>query len=79
MTGATSILATDNNVVESALYKRNSSSVKLFELIVRLRKVEMKHSAKIMAIHVTGTRMIAQGTDEVSKGSLKEGIGVGKH
>ena len=79
MTGATLILVIDNDVVESALYKGNSSSVKLFELVVRLRKVEIKYSSKIIATHVAGTRMIAQGTDGVSRGSLKEGVGVGKH
>ena len=53
MTGATLILVTDNDVIESALYKGNSSSIKLFELVVRLRKVEIKYSSKIIATHVT--------------------------
>ena len=40
--GATLILATDNLVTESALYKGNSTSKHLLELIVRLRKSELK-------------------------------------
>jgi hypothetical protein len=33
--------STDNTMVESCLYKGNSSSVKLFRLMVRMRNLEM--------------------------------------
>ena len=78
LTGGLLILATDNQVVESALHKGNSSSEKLFNLILRLRKVEMKYAIKLLITHVAGTRMMAQGTDGVSRGSLREGVAVGK-
>ena len=78
LTGGTVVLATDNQLVESALHKGKSSSEKLFELILRLRKVEMKFEIKLLITHVAGTRMMAQGTDGVSRGSLREGVAIGK-
>jgi hypothetical protein len=36
----------------------------------------MKHSVKIHLIHVSGKRMISQGTDGISRGSLIEGVRV---
>lgn len=75
--GAQLFLFTDNSTVESGLYKGNSSSKKLFSLIVRLRKVEMEQGAHIVVSHVAGKRMIQQGTDGVSRGQLKEGVCTG--
>ena len=39
--GSIVFLCTDNSTVESALYKGNSTSPKLFDLVIRLRKLEM--------------------------------------
>ena len=78
MKGATVILATDNEVVEHSLYKGNSTSEKLFELVVRLRTAEIKFATKLLITHVSGKRMMAQGTDGVSRGSLKEGVALGE-
>ena len=75
--GASIILATDNEVAEAAIYKGNSSSEKLYKLVVWLRKLELFYSAKILVSHVAGTRMIAQGTDGVSRGALNTGVGTG--
>jgi hypothetical protein len=75
--GAMLFLLTDNDTVEKALYKGNSSSPKLFGLIVRLRKLEMEQGAAIHVIHVAGERMKAQGTDGVSRGQLREGVAAG--
>ena len=72
------VMATDSSTVEGCLYKGNSSSEKLFDLIVRLRAVEMRTGATILITHVSGRRMIAQGTDGVSRGSLREGVCVGE-
>ena len=74
--GSTIIIATDNAVAEAAIYKGNSSSEKLFDLVVRLRELELKSSANIIVTHVSGERMKAQGTDGVSRGSLREGINI---
>lgn len=68
---------TDNTTVESALYKGNSSSRKLFELVVRFRKIQLVYGMQVTVSHVSGKRMIYQGTDGVSRGNLKEGVGSG--
>jgi hypothetical protein len=65
---------TDNTSVEGAYYKGNSPSRRLFELVLRLRCIEMKASIKLFIIHVAGSRMISQGTDGLSRGNLSSGI-----
>jgi hypothetical protein len=77
LNGAHLYLFTDNSTVEGALYKGNSPSRKLFQLIVRLRKVELDCAATITVSHVSGKRMIAQGTDGISRGELNQGIASG--
>ena len=71
-------LFTDNSTAESCFARGNSSSKKLHELIVRLRKVEMEAGLNLQLVHVAGTRMIAQGTDGLSRGVLLEGVLSGK-
>ena len=76
--GAELFLFTDNTVAEAAFYKGNISSSKtLFELIVRLRQLEMTGSLKLWVIHVAGKRMIQQGADGLSRGNLLEGVMTG--
>ena len=58
LTGSTMVLATDNTVVEEAIYKGNSSSENLFDLVVRLRQAELQFSIKLLVTHVAGTIMI---------------------
>jgi hypothetical protein len=50
---------------------------KLFNLIFRFRKIQMACDADVVVSHVAGTRMIAQGTVEVSRGLLTEGVNSG--
>jgi hypothetical protein len=64
--------------VESCLYKGNSTSPKLFKLMVQMRKRKMTRNAKIVVSHVSGKRMIKEGTDGVSRGQLREGVTLGK-
>ena len=71
-------LCTDNSTVEAALAKGNSSSRKLFELVLRVRLLQMKYKCSIIVTHVAGKRMVAQGTDGVSRGHLKEGVSTGE-
>mmetsp|Transcript_21443 Transcript_21443/g.30696 ORF Transcript_21443/g.30696 Transcript_21443/m.30696 type:complete len:502 (+) Transcript_21443:2685-4190(+) len=76
--GAELFLFTDNTVAESAFYKGNTKGSKvLFELIVRLRRIEMLGSLKLWVIHISGTRMISQGTDGISRGNFLEGVMTG--
>ena len=69
---------TDNATVEACAEKGTSSSPKLLELVVRLRLLSSKVGIKMHIFHVSGTRMIAQGTDGVSRGFLAAGIMDGK-
>lgn len=75
---STVILATDNSTVEACLYKGNSKSEKLYDLVVRFRVLEMRMAAKFYITHVSGKRMMAQGTDGVSRGHLREGVSIGE-
>jgi hypothetical protein len=68
--GTSMYLFTDNSTVEGALFKGNTPSRKLFNLIVRFRKAQISCDAEIIVSHVSGSRMIAQGTDVVSRGLL---------
>jgi hypothetical protein len=67
-------LFTDNSTAESCFFWGGSSSKLLHELVLRLRKAEMKYGFTLHVVHVAGTRMIAQGTDGLSRGSLLVGV-----
>jgi hypothetical protein len=77
LVGREVFLFTDNSVSESIAFKGSSSSPKLYELVVRLYRLEMKFLCKIEVIHVAGTRMIRQGTDGLSRGDMYEGVMAG--
>ena len=68
---------TDNAVAESSFNKGASKSKLLHELCVRLRKAEMTHSLHVNMVWIAGTRMIAQGTDGLSRGDLTSGVMAG--
>jgi hypothetical protein len=58
----------------AAFYKGTSSNPKLFELILHLKLLELRHSFTLQIIHVSGHRMQAQGTDGLSRGDLFAGV-----
>ena len=70
---------TDNSTAESCFFRSGSTSKTLHELVLRLRKAEMSYSFSLHLVHVAGTRMIAQGTDGLSRGSFLEGVARGEH
>ena len=74
LSGTELFLFTDNATAEAAFYKGTSTSKKLFNLVLRLRQLEVSAGCSIHFIHVAGTRMIAQGTDGLSRGDLNEGV-----
>ncbi len=78
LAGTEAFIFTDNSTAESAFYKGTSSSSHLFELVVRLRELEMRACCKVHLIHVSGTRMIEQGSDGLSRGNFTEGSMKGK-
>jgi len=67
-------MLTDNLVAESAYFCGTSKSRQLFELVLRLRKLEMAAECRIFLVHVAGTRMIAQGADGLSRGDQNAGV-----
>jgi hypothetical protein len=71
-------LFTDNSTAESAFYKGSSSSKKLHSLVLRLHKLALEFQVQIHMVHISGKRMIAQGTDGCSRGVLLEGVMAGR-
>lgn len=70
---------TDNTTVEACSFRGSSSSPKLLDLIIRLLRVlSLTTGAKLNIFHVAGTRMIAQGTDGVSRGCLTQDVMAGE-
>jgi len=75
--GVEIFLFTDNSTAEGAFWKGNSSSRKLFELVLRLKKLEWDFGLNLHVVHVAGKRMIAQGTDGLSRADFTEGVMAG--
>ena len=73
LVGAEVFIATDNSTTESAHHKGYSSSPRLDELIVRLYELELTYQFTLFLFHVSGRRMIAQGTDGLSRGDKGTG------
>jgi len=72
--GSEILCFTDNSTAESVFYKGNTSSPRLFDLVLRLRRLEMTGSTILHVHHVAGTRMVHQGTDGLSRGDMTEGV-----
>jgi hypothetical protein len=77
--GAEVFIFTDNTTAEAVFYKGNSSSRTLFELMLRLRELEMRGDLKLHVIHVAGTRMQIEGADGSSRGDQSSGVMNGTH
>jgi hypothetical protein len=75
--GAEVFIFTDNTTAEAVFYKGNSTNRELFELMLRLRTIEMQGGLILHLLHVSGTRMIAEGADGASRGDLGMGAMVG--
>ena len=72
--GCELFLFTDNLVAEYAYYKGSSSSRMLFDLVLRMRKMQMAGDLILHVIHISGTRMQACGVDALSRGNTSEGV-----
>jgi hypothetical protein len=70
-------LFTDNSTAEGCFYRGSSKSPLLHYLVLSLRAIEMEYGMTIHVVHISGKRMIAQGTDGCSRGSLMEGVMAG--
>jgi hypothetical protein len=67
-------ICTDNSTVEGAYYKGNTDSPLLFDLVLHLRQIDLNGLVRLHVIHIAGTRMVAQGTDALSRGDLTSGV-----
>jgi hypothetical protein len=76
--GTEIFMFTDNSTSEAAFFNGSSKSELLFNLILRVRKMEMNNGIKIHFCHVSGERMQHQGTDGLSRGNLNVGVMAGK-
>jgi hypothetical protein len=65
-------LSFHNIVAESAFYRGTSSNPWLFDLIIRLKKLELQYSLHLHVVHIAGTRMMEQGTNVLSRGAVWE-------
>ena len=72
--GVEMFLFTDNSTAESAFNNGTSSSQTLFDLVLQVKKLELKHSVRLNIVHVSGKRIIHQGTDGLSRGNYLEGV-----
>lgn len=65
---------TDNTTAKRCYYRGSSKSKLLHEIILNLRLMEMEGSLIMHFIWMSGLRMIAQGTDALSRGDLSSGV-----
>jgi hypothetical protein len=70
---------TDNSTAEAAFWKGISSSPLLFELVVRLKELELEFDLTLHIVHVSGRRMIVEGTDGLSRADHGEGVMTGEN
>jgi hypothetical protein len=61
---------TDNQVTESIWYNGTSGERTLFDLVLDLKMVMLEGNFILHVVHVAGTRMIAEGTDGLSRGEI---------
>jgi hypothetical protein len=78
LAGSEIFIFTDNITAEAAFWKGNLLSPLLFDLILRLRKLEMDCIMIIHVIHAAGKRMIDQGTDGLSRADHTTGAIIGR-
>ncbi len=78
LSGTEIFFFTDNSTAEAVFFNGSSKNEKLFNLVLRMHQLEMNFKCKIHFIHCAGKRMIAQGTDGLSRGNLLSGVMTGK-
>jgi hypothetical protein len=74
LTGGELWLFPDNSTAEGCFFRGGSSLKLLHELVLQLRTTELEYDLTLHVVHVAGTRMIAQGTDGLSRGIFLEGV-----
>ena len=67
-------MLTYNSMDEGLVYKGSSTSKKLFDLVLRIKLMEIRYGMNIHGIHVAGTRMIEQRVDSLLISNMLEGV-----
>ena len=76
--GVIVLMCRDSSTVERAVDKGNLTSKELHQLVCRLRKCQMRYEFALYISHTSGVRIIAQGTNGLSREMLnKESLAVG--
>jgi hypothetical protein len=78
LSGCEIFIFTDNSTAEAAYWKGTSKSRLLFELVLRMKSLEIAHDLHIHVLHVSGKRMIAAGPDGLSRAEHNMGVMLGK-
>ena len=76
--GVKAFCGVDNMFTDRAFYKGYSTSEVLDAEVLRLRTLELTYGFKLHMFHIAGIRMIATGTDGVSRGDKTTGARIGK-
>jgi hypothetical protein len=69
---------TDNSTAEATFWKGTSVSLRLFELVMQLKQLELGCDVILHVIHISGKLMIAQGMDRLSQADHSHGVMQGK-
>jgi hypothetical protein len=77
MQGLEIFIFTDNSTAEAAFWKGTSKSPLLFDLVLRLKLLKLKHGVHLHVVHVSGQRMIAEGSDDLSRPYHGTGVMLG--
>mmetsp|Transcript_18229 Transcript_18229/g.45121 ORF Transcript_18229/g.45121 Transcript_18229/m.45121 type:complete len:1319 (-) Transcript_18229:2184-6140(-) len=65
---------TDNTTAESTFWKGSSRDEALSYVVLEMRKLEMEFDLLLHVVHVSGSRMIRQGTDGLSRADHSNGV-----
>jgi hypothetical protein len=76
--GSEIFIFTDNSTSEAAFWKGTSRSRLLFDLVLRLKKLEMDYNLILHVIPVSGKRMIDQGSDGLPRADHTRGVVTGQ-
>jgi hypothetical protein len=77
--GTEIFLFTGNFVTERAFFRGSASTKSLFDLVLRLCKLQMDRDIFLHLIWCAGTHMIKQGADGLSRRNLDNGVMIGEH
>ena len=64
----------DNEVAERTYFRGSSHSLQLHQMILELRKMEMRGDLVVHFIWILGNRMVNQGTDGLSRANVSNGV-----